>query len=114
MLLCSVPSFAAFTGPGDNGVGANSPISKADQVASAVEDAPCLLEGNVIEQVQGRKDWYTFKDETGTVTIKIGRKQLRYRDITPQTKVRICGEVDIKKDNPTLRKIDVDWLEILQ
>lgn len=107
--LLASPAFAAFTGPGTPAKSDQAPITQAAQVATAPEKTLCLLEGNIVEQTIGNR--YIFKDDSGNITVKISRKQLRCRTVTPENKIRICGEVDIEKQKA---EVDVDWLEILQ
>lgn len=86
-------------------------VTKAAQVASAHDKTPCLLEGHVTQRLTAKGDRYLFKDDSGAVTVDIDDDQLRNRTVTPQTRVRLSGKVDVKRDRPA--EVDVDWLEIL-
>lgn len=114
--LSAAPAFAAFTGPGSAG-GKGAPaaqaaqLTKAVQTTSAADDTPCLLEGNLVERA-GRKNAYVFKDDSGTVTVKISGKQFRNRNIGPENRVRLSGEVDSKAGRPSV--VDVDWIEVIK
>jgi len=68
-----------------------------------------LLEGFLINQI--KEDYYTFKDDTGEITVEIYYRYFRNQTITPKTKIRIQGEVD-RKWNKTY--IYVNYLEIIK
>ncbi len=93
-----------FSGPGAVNV------TKAADVEKAYDDALAVLEGNIIEQ-KG-KDHYIFKDASGTVLVKIKQKHFYGASVTPQTRVRLSGEVD--KESFERTKVDVKRLEIIQ
>ncbi len=101
------PAFAAFKGPG--GV---PEVKTAVLVAQAMDDTPCILEGYIVARLTPYDDKYTFKDDTGTVVVEIDDELFYGRDITPQHKVRIAGEVD----GETFRtnQVDVEWMEIIK
>lgn len=100
------PASAAFTGPG--GVGT---VNTAAQVSKAPDDTPCLLEGHIVERVNGEHDKYTFRDETGSVVVEIDDDLFRGRDIGPADRVRLSGEVD--KKTFRANQVDVEWLEVI-
>lgn len=106
LALSVTPAFAAFTGPGGSGT-----INTAAQVAKAPDDTPCLLEGYIIERVNGHHDKYTFKDATGSVVVEIDDDLFRGRDIGPSDKVRLSGEVDTKTFRAN--QVDVEWMEVI-
>lgn len=99
----AVPANAAFEGPGA------APVVKSSaSVASAPKDSPVQLEGNIVRQVKG--DRYIFKDSSGEVLVEIDDDLMANRNITPDTKVRLRGEVDRKKGK---NSVEVDMLEVL-
>ena len=113
----AIPSYAAFSGPGETGAqggfkgpGPKGAITQAVQVKSAADDTPVVLEGNIVEQL--RKDRYLFRDASGTVLVDIDHKDFRGQDVTPQTKVRLTGEVDAKRNRDN--EVDVDRLDVIQ
>lgn len=101
------PAFATFKVPGGF-----PEVKTAAQVAQAMDDTPCVLEGYIVARLTPYDDKYTFKDDTGTVVVEIDGELFYGRDITPQNKVRIAGEVD----GETFRtnQVDVDWMEIIK
>ncbi|MDE6734722.1 MAG: NirD/YgiW/YdeI family stress tolerance protein [Desulfovibrio sp.] len=77
----------------------SGPISgaMAETDASARElqdDAPVVLTGHLLSRVAGSKDKFVFKDGTGEIRVKIGKKAMAGLNITPEDKVRISGKVD--------------------
>lgn len=116
----ALPAQAAFEGPGAKAAatgGFEGPVSgaMADTVAKAVtlgDDSPVVLTGNIVSQVAGSKDKFTFKDATGEVRVEIDRKVFAGRTVTPKDTVRIIGKVD--KDFGKDVKIDAKALEILK
>ena len=103
----AAPSMGGFQGP----VGG----SQANTVAAALkcwDDAPVSLTGNIVERRAGSDDKYMFRDATGQILADIDHELFFGKTVTPQTRVRIFGEVDKDMMKPT--KIDVKRLEILQ
>ncbi|MDE5833319.1 MAG: NirD/YgiW/YdeI family stress tolerance protein [Desulfovibrio sp.] len=89
--------------------------SMADSVASAknLEDgAPVALIGNIVSQLAGSKNKFVFKDQSGEITIKLGKKVFGKQTVTPDDNVLISGEVD--RDYGDSVKIDVILLKVLR
>lgn len=118
LAVLSVPAYAAFEGPGGAyGGGFQGPTTgvQADTVKKAQscwDDAPVVLTGNIVSRMAGSDDKYLFKDATGEIIVDIDYEIFAGRKVTPQTTVRISGEVDKDMMKPT--KIDVKVLEILK
>ena len=93
-LALTVPAFAGFEGPNASTGGFAGPgpqtITKAAQVQNALDDTTCTLEGNILERLSKNK----------------------YR-VTPETRVRLTGEVDHKKQGRA-NEVDVRYLEIVK
>ncbi len=104
-----------FTGPTstqNGGFQGPSSTAGAKTVAEALkssDDTYCSLTGNIISRVG--KEKYTFRDETGTITVEIDDKKFYGRTVTPETTVRIVGEVDWHIGS---NEVDVDYLEIVK
>ena len=85
--LTATVAMAQFSGPG---------TSTAPSTVAAVKDArlgsDITLEGNIIERQ--RDDYYTFRDATGDIRVEIERRVWRGREVGPEQKVRITGEID--------------------
>lgn len=85
--MAATGAMAQFTGPG---------ASTAPLTVAAVKDArlgsDITLVGNIIERQ--RDDYYTFRDATGDIRVEIERRVWRGREVGPEQKVRITGEID--------------------
>lgn len=89
--------------------------AQAETVASARElqdDAPVVLTGHILSRVAGSKNRFVFKDDTGEIPVKIGKKAMNGLNITPEDKVRISGKVD--KDFGKELKIKAARVEIVK
>ena len=112
LALC-VSAFAAFDGPTAAAL-ANSgaQVSTVAQALNAPDDAYCVLEGNIIARAPRHHEKYIFQDATGKMTVEIDDKIFAGRKVTPQDKVRLHGEIDLKRRGD--RELDVDVLEVLK
>ena len=113
-LALAIPAFAAFDGPGSPAGGFNGPgpkaLTQAAQVADAPDDTPCVLEGNVLEKL--RKDKYLFQDASGRVTVEIDGKVFGGNTVTPESRVKLTGEVEHKRRGGN--EVDVHRLELVK
>lgn len=105
-LVLASPALAAFEGPGTK-----ADITKAAQVLSAVDGAPCILEGHVLEKVTGSDDKYIFHDDSGKVIVDIDHKVFADQKVTPTSRVRLSGKVDKHKTREST--VDVKHLQLL-
>lgn len=88
MLLCIFSiAFAQFSGPSASGR-----ERTVEQIASARIGSYALLTGNIISHQRG--DYYTFHDKTGTIRVEIENNVWQNRNVTPETTIRLLGEVD--------------------
>ena len=104
--MAAAPVQAQFLGPSVSGRGAN--VTTVAEASQAPKDARVVLEGNIVEHL--RSEYFTFEDSTGRMTVEIDDHVFRGQKITPETRVRLSGEVDRNSRGPY---IDVDWLEVL-
>ncbi|HIG64112.1 MAG: NirD/YgiW/YdeI family stress tolerance protein [Gammaproteobacteria bacterium] len=104
ILVFSAISFAGFEGPGTtlSAVPVNS-INDLD------DDDEVILEGYLVKKTG--KEEYLFKDKTGEIKVEIDDKKLRGITITPETLIKIKGEVD---NDWFSIQIDVDSVEIIK
>ncbi|EKY3146476.1 NirD/YgiW/YdeI family stress tolerance protein [Cronobacter sakazakii] len=65
--------------------------SRIQAVPSMREGAWVTLEGNVISQQQ--EEWYTFRDPTGTIKVRIQQKVWNGQHFDAQDLVRVSGKV---------------------
>ncbi|MEX9225888.1 YgiW/YdeI family stress tolerance OB fold protein, partial [Providencia rettgeri] len=56
------------------------------------DDAWVSLEGHIVKQIG--KELYEFKDSTGSIAVDIDDRRWRGQVVTPETKVRLDGEID--------------------
>lgn len=102
MVLAS-PASAQFVGPS-----ATSAPTTVQQIAEARLGSDVTLVGNIVERQ--RDEYYTFRDDTGEIRVEIDRRVWLGREVTPDTRVQLIGEVE---RGVAGRYVDVDSLEIL-
>ncbi|HFD6683193.1 TPA: YgiW/YdeI family stress tolerance OB fold protein [Providencia alcalifaciens] len=73
-------------------VATNQAVTTVAQVKTLPDDAWVSLEGNIVKQVG--KELYEFKDSTGSIVVDIDDRRWRGQVVTPETKVRLDGEID--------------------
>jgi uncharacterized protein (TIGR00156 family) len=74
--------------------------SRIQAVSSMHEGAWITLEGNVISQQQD--EWYTFRDPTGTIKVRIAQKVWNGQHFDAQDLVRVSGQISHKNGVSTL------------
>lgn len=89
-----------------------SQISTVSAALKAWDDTPATLTGHITQRMAGSDDKYMFRDATGEMLVDIDHELFVGRVVTPQTTVRLHGEVDKDLMKPT--KLDVKFLEIVQ
>lgn len=102
----SAPAAAGFEGPG-----VAATVSRAVDVLGAQDDAPCVLEGHLVEKLPRRKHRYLFEDHSGQVVVEIDNKVFEQLTVTPKDKVRLEGHVDWNRKRPN--EVEVDSISIL-
>ena len=116
MLLCLMFSLV-FLNPqtgcaaGFEGPGVAATVTRAVDVLGAQDDAPCELEGHLVEKLPRRKHRYLFEDHSGQVVVEIDNKIFEQLTITPKDKVRLQGHVDWNRKRPN--EVEVDSISIL-
>ena len=106
MLPCSRAEASGFDGPG-----VATTVTRAADVLGAQDDAPCVLEGHILEKLPRRKNRYRFEDQSGKVVVEIKNEVFGHLTVTPRDKVRLLGHVDWNRKRPT--EVEVDGLSIL-
>ena len=109
MLFLSAPISSALAG--FQGPTATAQITTVAAALKARDDAPVTLTGHIVQRVAGDDDNYLFRDASGQIVVDIDDEVFQGRTVTPQTRVRISGEVD--RDAFKAPTIDVKFLEIL-
>ena len=108
LMLASIPvapAMAQFTGPSS---AASSRPSVVAAVSRARPGAYVTLTGNIVSHQ--RSDYFLFRDATGEIRVEIGSSVFAGRAVTPDTRVRLVGEVDVGLAG---RYVWVQSLEIL-
>lgn len=107
-----------FSGPGISSgqpvtqggfTGGVQSVTNAAQIKQQPDDAWVTLEGNIISRIGHER--YRFRDSTGVIVADIDDKYWNGQNVTPNTKVRIEGEVD--KDWTEV-EVDVKRLAIIR
>lgn len=110
--ILAVSALALFLGLSGNSIaqqpagGFTGPSTASISVADALklgDDAPVVLTGKITKNLGGQK--YLFTDETGSVTVEIGKRDWNGNSVNENDIVEISGEVD--KDLMSF-EIDVD------
>lgn len=87
LALVAFSATAQFTGPGASGR-----EQTVEQIADIRLGSYVTVTGNIV--AHQREDYYTFRDATGEIRVEISNSVWRDRDISPETRVRLLGEVD--------------------
>ena len=106
MLPCSRAEASGFDGPG-----VATTVTRAADVLGAQDDAPCVLEGHILEKLPRRKNRYLFEDQSGKVVVEIKNEVFGHLTVTPRDKVRLLGHVDWNRKRPN--EVEVDGLSII-
>lgn len=102
----SVQVDAVQTNPKGGFVGGNEMIVSVEQVKEMRDDAPVIVQGNILQRMGDEK--YLFEDATGSVTIEIDDDDWRGQTVAPKDTVKLYGEVD---KGIFKTEIDVDYIE---
>ena len=116
LLLCLTLSLVFFTtqpvcAAGFEGPGVAATVTRAVDVLGAQDDAPCVLEGHLVEKLPRRKHRYLFEDHSGQVVVEIENKVFEQLTVTTKDKVRLQGHVDWNRKRPN--EVEVDSITIL-
>ena len=116
LLLCLTLCLVFFTtqpacAAGFEGPGVAATVTRAIDVLGAQDDAPCVLEGHLVEKLPRRKHRYQFEDHSGQVVVEIDNKVFEQLTVTPKDKVRLQGHVDWNRKRPN--EVEVDSISIL-
>lgn len=119
-LLPALPAQAQTSAPsaqetyaqgGFQGPMAQAQVSTVAEARKARDDTPVTLTGHIVQRLPHDDDDYLFRDDTGEIVVDIDHHVFRGQNVTPQTRVRISGEVDQEFMEAT--SIDVEFLEVL-
>ena len=102
-VLSASAAMAQFTGPSASG-----PPTTVSAVGNARIGSYVTLTGNIVNHQ--RSDYFTFRDDTGEIRVEIASGVWGGRQVGPDTRVRLLGEVD---RGPAGRYVWVKTLEVL-
>ncbi len=104
LLAISTTASAEFVGPGST-----KSLVTAKSVSEMNDDDNVILEGYILKKISS--EHFIFKDSTGEIEIEIDNEDFRGVKVTPETKVRISGEIDKDSGSAT---VDVDTVELVK
>ena len=84
-------------------------IVTAEMAKTLPDDVDVTLQGNIVSHI--RKEYYVFRDDTGTITVEIDDDVWRGLVVGPDDKVEIGGEID--RDFNSL-KVEADYVKKLE
>jgi uncharacterized protein (TIGR00156 family) len=87
------PAYAQFTGPGAAGAQVTAAEASAARAGTYV-----TLEGNIVTHL--REDYFTFRDASGDIRVEVDPDVFQNRPVSPETRVRLLGEVDTGRSGP--------------
>ncbi len=110
-LFAGFSLYAKFQGPGNV-----EDVTTVAEAKKARDDVKVVLTGNIVKQVDD--DDYLFKDSTGEIEIDIDYDKIEDMDITPDTTIKIYGDVDeydgvVGTGLWSTNKIDVDRVDVV-
>ena len=105
VLALSTNAFAGFDGP--RGMPKEVTV---DSISDMKDETIVIIKGYLVKQIN--RGHYLFKDDTGNVEVDIKGQVFRGANVTPETQIRLRGEVE--KDLFKAATVDVDYLEIAE
>ena len=109
--LSPVVAQAAFQGPAATPDSTNN-MTVSDVLSLKFDREYVCVTGNIVNKVMTDHEEYTFRDATGSMVVEIEDKVFAGQEVTPETRVRICGEVDTETFKPN--EFDAEGLQILR
>jgi len=97
-------AYAGFTGPGTTAT-----LKTVASVNSMQDDEKITLEGYLVKKI--RSEHYIFRDASGEIEVEIDNEDFKGVKVTPETKIRLVGEVDMDRTSTT---VDVDSVEVVK
>lgn len=101
------PVVAQFTGPGGSQTETGE-VTVASIKMNPIDDMDVVLQGSLLNKLSHEK--YSFSDGTGEITVEIDDEDFGGKQVDPNTRIEIHGEVDVRGSSV---QIDVDWFRIL-
>ena len=73
-----------------------------------IKDMDIVLQGSLLNKLSHKR--YTFSDGTGEITVEIDDEDFGGKQVDPNTRIEIHGEVEVRGSSV---QIDVGWFRIL-
>lgn len=82
-------------------------LSTVAAALKAKDDTKVVLEGQIVRKIDDK--YFEFKDATGMMKVDIDKKHMPAKGFEPNAKVRLTGEVGIKKSGVEMevKKVEV-------
>lgn len=87
-------------------------ISSIEKVRQMPDETYVTVQGHIIAQKGHDKEKFLFKDDSGEIMVEVDKKVWRHQPVTPETTVKILGELDQSRD-PHRVKIEAVYLEVI-
>lgn len=92
-VICGAFAASAASSASDN---SNKPISQVSEVQNMADESTVYIQGYLIQNLGN--EMYTFKDDSGTITVEIDEDLMGNGMYSPTTLVWIAAEVDKQGD----------------
>ncbi len=73
-----------------------APVDTVAKALTSANKTRVSVTGTIIEPVQGKKNRYVFEDETGRMTVALGKKAAAAAHLEAQSKVHLTGVMVVK------------------
>jgi uncharacterized protein (TIGR00156 family) len=104
-VICGAFAANAASSASDN---SNKPISQVSDVQNMADDTTVYVQGYLIQNLGN--EMYTFKDDSGTLTVEIDDDLMDANMYSPTTLVWIAAEVDKQGDVVALEAEEIQFM----
>ncbi len=92
------PASAGFQGPVNSGGTESMSVDKV--LGLKLDRDNVCISGRIISRLATDDDKYVFQDMTGEIVVEIDNETFAGQSVTPQDRVRLCGEVETELFRP--------------
>lgn len=104
-VICGAFAANAASSASDN---SNKPISQVSEVKNMADESTVYIQGYLIQNLGN--EMYTFKDDSGTLTVEIDDDLMDANMYSPTTLVWIAAEVDKQGDIVALEAEEIQLI----
>lgn len=104
-VICGAFAANAASSASDN---SNKPISQVSEVKNMADESTVYIQGYLIQNLGN--EMYTFKDDSGTLTVEIDDDLMDANMYSPTTLVWIAAEVDKQGDIVALEAEEIQFI----